>query len=87
LQLINAIYITLNQSGSPVIFPFMTEPMSEQAGDVAAGVDVHRLGGGLPGQAGHEHDLAADRHHEAGAGVVLQRPQGGDQHHGVRVTA
>ncbi len=34
----------------------------------AGGVDVDDLGGGVPGQAGHEHDLAADGDHEAGAG-------------------
>ena len=52
----------------PAFRPSTIELTSEQAGDAAVGVDVDGLGRRFLGQAGHEHDLAADGHHEAGAG-------------------
>src|SRR5437016_1374709 len=40
----------------------------EQAHDLAIRPDIYRLGRGNLRQAGHGHDLAADRHHEFRAG-------------------
>ena len=42
--------------------------LSEQAGDFAVGVYVDIHGGGLFGQTGHGHDVAADDDHEACTG-------------------
>src|SRR6478736_4123028 len=40
----------------------------KQSDDLALRVDVDRIGRRHLGQAGHGHDLTADRHHEFGAG-------------------
>ena len=41
---------------------------SEQPGDPPLAVDRNVVGGGDLGEAGHGHDVAADRDHELGAG-------------------
>ena len=41
---------------------------SEQPRDLAFGIHVDIDGGGLLGQTGHGHNVAADDHHETGTG-------------------
>jgi len=50
------------QTPASALFPSTIEPISEQPGDPAVGVDVDDLGRRVLGQARHEHDLAAYRH-------------------------
>ena len=47
---------------------------SEQSRDLSLGIHVDIDGGGLLGQAGHGHNVAADDHHETGTGGKADFP-------------